>query len=482
VVVALTAVGLLVGGAAAMALLHSDLMERLDAEVSSLARATTGRVTVPGQLCLDPPSAPLPSRFVLTVVTPRGAVACRVVAGLGADPPLPDVVPLTAAEAAAADGERQVVGSVGADAPRWRSLTVSFGSAGSVDVAVSMEDADATLHQLGRLLVAVGVAVLVLVAALAAWAVQVGLRPLTRMEAAAGRIAAGDLSQRVPAAPESTEVGRLALALNTMLARLEESTAARERSQQRLRRFVSDAGHELRTPLTSIRGHAELYRAGAVGDEAAVQRAFARIEAEATRLGVIVTDLLTLARLDEARPLDLTSVDLLAVATDAVVDARAADPQRPIDVRVLEGDGWLDEPPVVRGDDVRLRSLVGNLVANARQHTPAGTPVHVRVGVRAAAATPGTAVTSGSATAPAPAEVIVEVADEGPGLSPADRERVFERFFRADVARSRASGGSGLGLSIVAAVAAAHGGRVEALDAPGGGALFRVTLPTRPRT
>jgi two-component system OmpR family sensor kinase len=219
-----------------------------------------------------------------------------------------------------------------------------------------------------------------------------------------------------------------------------------------MRRFVGDASHELRTPLTSIRGFAELYRQGALPAQADVDRAMNRVESEAARMGLLVEDLLLLARLDQQRPLEHTPVDLLELATDAVQDARAVDPSRTVDLEVVA----TGPAPVVSGDAPRLRQVLGNLVGNALTHTTA--PVTVRVST-------------------ATGHAVVEVEDRGPGIPVEDRPRVFERFFRADTSRTRASGGTGLGLSIVAALVAAHRGSVEVLDTPGGGATFRVTLP-----
>jgi signal transduction histidine kinase len=228
--------------------------------------------------------------------------------------------------------------------------------------------------------------------------------------------------------------------------------AFRERAanEARLRQFVADASHELRTPLTSIRGYAELWRAGGLREGGDVDDAMRRMEQEARRMGLLVDDMLLLARLDQGRPLETTPLALDRLVDEAVRDARAVEPDRPID---LVGD-----PVTVAGDDHRLRQVVGNLLTNARLHTPPGTPVHVSVRV-------------------AGERVRLEVADEGPGLEPEVAARVFERFFRGDPARTRASGGSGLGLSIVAAVAEAHGGRVSVDTAPGAGTRFVVELP-----
>jgi two-component system OmpR family sensor kinase len=290
-------------------------------------------------------------------------------------------------------------------------------------------------------------------AAMAWWLVRRELHPLEEMSTTAGAIAAGDLSQRVARADDVTEVGRLGTSLNTMLQQIEEAFAARQATEQQLRRFVADVSHELRTPLTSIRGYAELFRRGAASRPEDLATTMRRIEDEAQRMGVLVEDLLLLARLDEGRPLGREPVDLAALAEDIAGDARVAQPDRAVTVL------GADQPAVVPGDDHRLRQAVANLVFNALQHTPAGSPVEVRLVRR-------------------PADVVVEVVDHGEGLTMEDAPHVFERFWRPDASRTRQSGGgAGLGLSIVASVAAAHGGSAEVGPTPGGGATFRLLLP-----
>ncbi len=281
---------------------------------------------------------------------------------------------------------------------------------------------------------------------------RVGLLPLERMGHTADAIAGGDLSHRVADTDERTEVGRLGLALNAMLDRLEDAFRRREASEDKLRRFLADASHELRTPLASIRGYAELFRMGAVADEAERAKALGRIEDEATRMGVLVEDLLTLARLDEVADAPHVPVDVAALVRDAASDARAAAPDRAIDARA--------EPPLtVVGDADQLRQVLGNLLRNAVAHTPPGTPVEV------------SARTDGG-------QVRLEVRDHGPGLpATADPEELFGRFWRAEGGRTRGRAGAGLGLAIVAAIVAAHGGSVQARDAEGGGASFVVRLP-----
>jgi two-component system OmpR family sensor kinase len=269
------------------------------------------------------------------------------------------------------------------------------------------------------------------------------------MAATAGQIAGGDLSHRVEPETESTEVGRLGIALNRMLERLEEAFARREASEDRLRQFLADASHELRTPLSSIRGYAELHRMGAMDE---TDTAMKRIEEEATRMGILVEDLLALARLDEIREPRRGPVALDALARDAVEDARATAPDRAI---------ALDAPavPAVLGDPDQLRQVLANLLRNALVHTPPGTPIEVSLRDGADA-------------------VELKVRDHGHGLPPGDPSRLFERFWRAEGGRERGRAGAGLGLAIVGAIVADHHGTVTATDAADGGAVFTVQLPS----
>ncbi len=280
---------------------------------------------------------------------------------------------------------------------------------------------------------------------------RLGVRPIKRMTETATAIAGGDLSHRVPDVASGTEAGELGAALNTMLGEIQLAFDQRAESEGRLRQFVADASHELRTPVTTIRGYAELYRSGGLRDPDELTQAMRRTEQESIRMGSLVEDLLLLARLDQGRKLESGGVDLGVLAVDAVSDARAVDPGRPISASTRED-------VVVTGDESRLRQVVANLVGNALVHTPPGTPVRVRVG----------ADDDGSA--------FLEVHDDGPGLPPDVAARAFERFYRADPARSRHAGGSGLGLSIVKAIVEAHGGTVGFVD-DGPGTTVRVTLP-----
>jgi two-component system OmpR family sensor kinase len=334
---------------------------------------------------------------------------------------------------------------------RYRVLARPSPSGGSTVAAVPLAETDQTLHRLLRTSALVIAAILAVLGAGAWWLVRIGLRPLERMGGTAGAIAAGDLSRRVETATPRTEVGRLGLALNRMLDRLEEAFARQRASEDRLRRFLADASHELRTPLASIRGYAELFRIGAARGPGDTDKAMERIEAEAARMGVLVEDLLTLARLDEVRPVIREDVDLVRLAGDAVDDARATAPDRDID---LQSGG----AAIVAGDPHQLRQVFANLLRNALVHTPAGTSVQVSVGH------------DGSTT-------VVEVRDHGHGLPTTDDEALFERFWRAEQGRERGKAGAGLGLAIVAGIVAAHGGAVHAENAEGGGARFVVRLP-----
>jgi two-component system, OmpR family, sensor kinase len=343
--------------------------------------------------------------------------------------------------------------TVGSENSSLQYRVVSFRNpAGTTLVAIPLKDASQTLN---RLLLVEGLViggVLVLLGALAWFVVGIGLRPLDRMGATAGAIAAGDLSRRVTPATERTEVGRLGLALNGMLAQIEKAFAEREASESRLRRFLADASHELRTPLSSIRGYAELYRMGAAKDTADTEKSMRRIEEEARRMGVLVEDLLALARMDEVREPVREPVELRGLARDAVDDSRAVAPNRSIE---LDANGTA----TVLGDRDELRKVVANLMRNAIVHTPAGTPIEVRLSSD-------------------DGDAVIEVRDHGPGLPPgSDPAELFERFWRSEPGRRQGPGGAGLGQAIVSAIVAAHGGSVSAANAEGGGASFVVRLP-----
>ncbi|WP_250027518.1 sensor histidine kinase [Paractinoplanes maris] len=375
----------------------------------------------------------------------------------------------------------------------WRVVVIIDENSQVVQVAEKLSVIGLAVNQMVWVDLLVGVGVLIALASIGAAIVRQSLVPLLQIERTAAAIAAGDLTQRVPD-PESregeptTELGRLAKALNAMLAQIEAAFSARAqseaaaraaeasaveaadaallsearavRSEGKMRQFVADASHELRTPLTTIRGFAELYRQGAVTDPGDVARLVRRIEDEAARMGLLVEDLLLLARLDRERPLELGPVELPVLALDAVQAAEAMAPERTIELDIRDQPDRL----VARGDDARLRQVIGNLMTNALVHTPPEATVTLRL-------------YAGEGD-----QAVVEVSDTGPGLSDQQKAHVFERFYRADEARTRhtdrAATGTGLGLAIVAAIVRSHGGNVEVISEPGHGATFRVTLPT----
>jgi two-component system, OmpR family, sensor kinase len=333
----------------------------------------------------------------------------------------------------------------------YRLLAKPLGGEGTVVVAAPLTEVNATKRLLLLIGGAVSGFVLVAIGIAAYWLTRRELRPLERMAQTSRAIAAGDLSQRVEPDDPRTEVGQLGEALNAMLAEIERAFADRVAAEGRLRRFVADASHELRTPVTSIRGYAEMFRRGARERPADLANVMRRIEQEGERMGELVEELLLLARLDQGLPLEREPVDLSAVV-DAAVDAgRAADPERPIEVDA-------QRPLLVLGSDTRLRQVVDNLLGNARVHTPAGTPIHVRLATE-------------------DKQVVLEVADEGPGVPAEEADRIFERFYRTDRSRTRSKGGAGLGLAIVRSLVEAHTGAVAYRPRPGGGSVFRIVLP-----
>jgi two-component system, OmpR family, sensor kinase len=470
-VLVLVTVALALIGLASVAALDGYLVGRLDDQLQLVARGSAG-AGPPGFDGRGPGHRGPPSPYLVQYRLADGRLDEQDENPLEQGRP-PPRVPDDPAWFEANAGETTTVPAAGGGG-RWRVAVAPRrdGSGGSVVVAASLDGIDATIRQLRLIDLGVSLIVLAALAGVGAAIVRASLRPLVEIEQTARAIAAGDLTRRVPERDPGTEVGRLGRALNTMLAQIESAFGARaaseasaRRSEDRMRRFVADASHELRTPLTTIRGFAELYRQVAARDPAELDRLMRRIEDQAARMGLLVEDLLLLARLDTERPLDRQPVDLLALAAEAVNDARAVAPDRRIEL-VLGGDnGDHDGVLVVLGDDRRLRQVLANLVNNALTHTPAGSPIEVRVGTSTLDGRPGAAV---------------EVVDHGPGLAPEQAERVFERFYRADPARSPADGGSGLGLSIVAALVAVHGGTVAVDSVPGRGARFRVVLPLAP--
>ncbi|MFI6617786.1 sensor histidine kinase [Streptomyces sp. NPDC050528] len=493
--VLLLAVVLLTAGFTAFSLvtgnaLRAYMVDRVDAQLRASAQVFAllpPTVAKTGAAGKPPPglsdfSTEVLGNPVITYVDKDGVVESSIDSLAGpkrtGDAPGPDLPGLDASAVAARAGKPFTVSGTSGET-RWRSIAVprvpraalsggaAGDAAGSVIVSASMSQVDGTVDRMWHIYETSGLGLLV-VLGLAGWfAVRSGLRPLTRIEQTAAEIAAGDLSRRVPElAGPHTEMGRLATALNGMLARVETAFAARAESEARMTRFVADASHELRTPLAGIKGLTDLHRMGAVSDPEDIDATMARIARESDRLARLVEDMLLLARFDEhslgttgdsGPALELAPTDLRTLAADALHDVRALDASRPVTLTGPDGTGAPASAPAL-ADEARLRQVVTNLVGNAVAHTPPGTAIRIGVG------------TVGE-------DAVLEVADEGPGLTPAQTAHIFERFYRADTSRTRATGGAGLGLAIVDSLVSAHAGRVEIDSTPGRGATFRVRLP-----
>ena len=455
-VISLVVLGLLLSDVATYVLFQDSLTGRIDSQLTARTTVDAAFNVIQRDCRPGPGSAGgFPTNTVTELLNRDGSVAlaCRVGGFGSAQSTAAPVLPQTLRTAGPDQPVSPFTVPGTADVHQYRVTDWAENSFGGQTIvfAIPMDDVSANLAQLLRLELFISIGVVVGTAFLAWLIIHVGLRPLQRMGATAGEIAAGDYSRRVDPATPRTEIGRLGIALNAMLSQIEAAFAQSKASEQRLRRFIADASHELRTPLTSIRGYSEMLRRGAAESPTDSDLARRRIEEESVRMSTLVDDMLLIARLDQGRPLEAKPVDLQVIARDAAADARAVAPLREITLQAADSI-------VVSGDDTRLRQVVGNLVRNALVHTPAATPVEI-------------AVTSQNGTAR------LSVTDHGPGLPAGDRERIFEPFYRADASRSRDSGGAGLGLSIVSAVVAAHGGRVQVKETSGGGATFEVQLP-----
>lgn len=344
----------------------------------------------------------------------------------------------------------------------WRVLLVeSPGTGRPLVVAARLRDTVENVERATASILVTGTLASMLMSMIGYAVVTRAFRPLRRVERTAGAIAQGDLSRRVEEYPIETEVGRLSYSLNAMLSQIEAAFRAMGASEEKMRRFVQDASHELRTPLVTIRGYSELYRHGGIPAGEPLDQSMGRIESEAKRMSQLVEDLLTLARLDEERPLEPAPVDLLVLAGDAVADAAVNAPDR--QVRLVGLDGAPPQSAPTLGDEAKLRQVVVNLMTNALRYTPEGTPIEVAVGVQP--------VLSGHSDA------VLAIVDHGPGIPPEDAQRIFERFYRADSSRQRETGGTGLGLAIVAAIAKQHDGGIRLADTPGGGATMSLHVP-----
>ena len=497
--------GLIVAGVGTFSVLRPILINQQSAELAQI-RNDPSVVLAPGadtkQLTQDDVIA-ANGRYYVAVLDPNGEVSFDNSRDRRPGS-LPDVERLgfslkvaAAHEASAAPPED----ILSADGTRWRAVVTMLSvvdASGQKHASGALLIADSTtiINQLVAQYVIVftgfGIAVILLGAALTRILITTTLLPLAEVEQTALEISRGDFSKRILVASPHTEVGHLGDSLNVMLDRLDGSLEDRERTIERMRRFVGDASHELRTPLVSVRGYAELYRMGALQSPEQVSQAMDRIEKEAIRMTSLVEDLLALARLDERRQLELTPLPLNQLAKDAALDARAGAPDREISV--------VEDPnnPQALGDENKIRQLITNLIGNAKQHTPEGSPIEIVVSAlpapepvvseapadqptskRAGGSSPATGSTGVIKTVqPQPqAMTRFEIVDHGEGIPEQVREKIFSRFWRADSSRNRETGGSGLGLAIVKSIVEAHKGTVSVHDTPGGGATFRVDLP-----
>ncbi len=533
VTVLLLTAGLIVAGVGTMAVLRGFLQDEVDAKIVSAA-SQLGAIEPTGS-STDPqcPVSQLPNELYLAVLDSNGGIVCS---NRPAGSPRPEVESLDLKTVSQIEDEVTLPSTEAGG--QWRvGAYPATDSTGmdyyTVAIALDLKDTSVIVARLAAIFLFFGLTVVIVGGALTRLLVTSTFAPLRDVEATAARFAAGDFNQRLSGAVPNTEVGRLNASLNAMLSRIDRAFADRARTIDQMRRFVGDASHELRTPLVSVRGYAELYRMGALTTPEDVAQAMERIEKEAIRMGGLVEDLLELARLDETKPLALTEVDLIPLANDAALDAMASSPGRVVSVVGLElppAEPFVDEadPPtkalplvdpvpatpargvtalatgpiafasalrriarrsaapratsqeiavpelpkpsaelraVVMAEENKIRQVLTNLIGNAVRFTPDGSPIEIGVGVDASTS-----------------RAVLAVIDHGEGIPPQVREKIFERFWRADNSRTRETGGSGLGLAIVAAIVDAHRGEVQVVETPGGGATFRVLLPLLPNT
>ena len=438
---------------------RAHLLEQVDNRLASIGNPGPGLgLNAAEQLSRepDPPErfSDIPERFsdiYMGVLRTDDELVTMFASNLGGgDLPIPDIDPDAARDAAAAK-KLFSTESLGDDGLRYRVSAREVPDGAVFVTAFPLSDVD---DAVARLVTVETIATTIILAALGLvtwWVLRLGIRPIKRMTDVASSIAGGDLSQRVPESASPTEAGQLGVALNQMLGRIEDAFDVRARSEDRLRQFVADASHELRTPVTTIRGYAELFRSGGLGGPRELEEAMRRTEQEAIRMGRLVDDMLTLAKLDQDRPLETRSVDLALLMSDAARDAAAVAPGRSIRTDI-EG------PVVVTGDEDRLRQVLANVVGNALVHTPIGAAIELHLRRDGDCA-------------------VVDVVDHGPGMPPEIAARVTERFFRADPSRTRNRGGSGLGLSIADTAIDAHGGDIRVDSVGGVGTTVRITLP-----
>ena len=403
----------------------------------------------------------LPSDYYIAYLDNAGNKIIGLVSSTQSNPEVPNLSGFTISkvlQTKAHPFEVNMVSQSGAKR-NWRMLAVPLlGQSGSLVVALPNQTNDALLDQYRAIGTGFGLLLLIF-SGLAIWlTITSALRPLREVERTAQAVAEGDISKRLIELPGDTEMTRLSRSLNTMLSSIENAFDSRTKTIQQMRRFVSDASHELRTPLVSVRGYAELYRMGAIKKPKDVASAMERIEAEAVRMSELVESLLKLARLDENQKLDLASVDIVALARTAAQDASVAYDNRRILLIDLEGSELpVSAMQVAKADAGQLRQVFTNLIANACRFSPDQASVEIAIGNTSEG-------------------LVVEVRDHGEGIPPQLRDKVFERFFRADNSRNRNTGGSGLGLSIVKTILDHHGAKISVQETAGGGATFRMVL------
>lgn len=458
VTVFILSLGLIVAGIGTQSFLRPQLINVQDAELRQI-RADPTEILAPGADTSSLTSYDVrnaSNRYYVAVLDANGKLLHDNEQGED-NRTVPELPPLTP-EWAQGTGDG-VFTLTSEDGIEWRTVAIPIMSSEGVPggillISSSTSNANQVMARFTVVFTGFSLAVLLLGAALTRILVTTTFAPLAEVERTALEISRGNFSKRIMVASPHTEVGHLGQSLNVMLDHIDNSFSERARTIEQMRRFIGDAGHELRTPLVSVRGYAELYRMGALQDEAQVGQAMERIEKEAIRMTSLVEDLLALARLDERRPLKLTPLPLNQLAADAALDTRAQAPDR--EVTVL-GD---PSEPVVTGDEHKVRQVMTNLIGNALRYSPEGSPLEICV---RADAERGVG--------------LFEVIDHGEGIPEQFRSKIFDRFWRADNSRNRETGGTGLGLSIVQSIIAAHGGTVSAHETPGGGATFRVELP-----
>lgn len=459
----LLALGLSVSGTVMLGLLQRHLISQIDEQLKS---ATSAVLSSDEGVFRDGESA-LPTLYYIrtSFLGHRETVSYyRPTLDQSGTPHIPQLLAI-GQEPGTEDGmTHPVTVSSSKHGSNWRAAAFPVYSnsdgqiVGVITIALPLSDVQRTLRTTTTYFTVVGILIVILGASLGSTLVRRSLLPLRSIESTAGKIAAGDLTQRVAPQPPSTEVGSLALSLNAMLSQVEQSFQARQTSERKIRRFVSDASHELRTPLAAISGYCELYSMGGIPHER-IPEVMGRIQSESTRMAALVEDLLTLARLDEGRPLEFTEIDLVKLADNAAFDLQALDPTRCVGLRGL-GPGT-PQPPmtlVVTADRDRIQQVYTNIIGNIVRYTPEGSPVEIALGKVGAVA-------------------VVEFRDHGPGIAEGDRSKVFERFYRSDSSRARSQGGSGLGLAIVSAILSAHKGQAKLTKTKGGGLTVRIELP-----